>query len=87
MTERIEKIFTNFANEQEDSLKQMGMTKEEFIENAKEWSKTKEGKLEIQKFILTQEIKSLQKQIDAIQENINKKEETIKEIDEEITTI
>lgn len=87
MTERIEKIFINFTEEQEDSLKQMGMTKEEFIENAKEWSKTREGKLEIQKFILTQEIKSLQKQIDAIRENIDKKEETIREIDEEIATL
>ena len=38
----------------------MGMTKEEFIGNTKEWSKTNEGKLEIQKFILTQEINNLQ---------------------------
>ena len=60
--DRLEDIFTSFANDQEESLKDMGMTKEEFIENAKKWSETKEGKLEIQKFILNQEIKDLKDQ-------------------------
>ena len=80
MTDRIEKIFTKFANEEEEALNKMGMTKTEFIENAKKWSETEDGKLEIQKFILTQEISSLKKQISEIEENIVKKENSIKEI-------
>ena len=63
MDNKLENIFTNFANSQEETLKEMGMSKESFIEQAKEWSKTEEGKLEIQKFILQQEIINLEDQI------------------------
>lgn len=87
MTDRIEKIFTKFANEEEESLNKMGMTKTEFIENAKKWSETEDGKLEIQKFILTQEISSLKKQISEIEENIVKKENSIKEIEIELSNL
>lgn len=87
MTDRIEKIFTKFANEEEEALNKMGMTKTEFIENAKKWSETEEGKLEIQKFILTQEISSLKKQISEIEENIVKKENSIKEIEIELSNL
>lgn len=87
MTDRIEKIFTNFANEEEEALNKMGMTKTEFIENAKKWSETEDGKLEIQKFILTQEISSLKKQISEIEENIVKKENSIKEIEIELSNL
>ncbi|WP_455645832.1 hypothetical protein, partial [Methanosphaera sp.] len=69
MDDRLEKIFINFANDQEDALKEMGMTKDEFVENAKEWSKTEEGKLEIQKFILNQEIKGIEKEIEELKGN------------------
>lgn len=86
MTDRIEKIFTKFANE-EEALNKMGMTKTEFIENAKKWSETEDGKLEIQKFILTQEISSLKKQISEIEENIVKKENSIKEIEIELSNL
>lgn len=87
MTDRIEKIFTKFANEEEEALNKMGMTKTEFIENAKKWSETEDGKLEIQKFILTQEISSLKKQINEIEENIVKKENSIKEIEIELSNL
>lgn len=87
MTDRIEKIFTKFANEKEEALNKMGMTKTEFIENAKKWSETEDGKLEIQKFILTQEISSLKKQISEIEENIVKKENSIKEIEIELSNL
>lgn len=87
MTDKIEKIFTNFANQQEESLKEMGMTKDEFITNAKEWSKTKEGSLEIQKFILNQEIKGLKKDIESINELIIKKQDSILEIDDELKNL
>lgn len=87
MTDRIEKIFTKFANEEEEALHKMGMTKTEFIENAKKWSETEDGKLEIQKFILTQEIISLKKQISEIEENIVKKENSIKEIEIELSNL
>ena len=87
MTDRIEKIFTKFANEEEEALNKMGMTKTEFIENAKNWSETEDGKLEIQKFILTQEISSLKKQISEIEENIVKKENSIKEIEIELSNL
>ena len=87
MTDRIEKIFTKFANEEEEALNKMGMTKTEFIENAKKWSETEDGKLEIQKFILTQEISSLKKQISEIDENIVKKENSIKEIEIELSNL
>ncbi|MDO5822083.1 hypothetical protein [Methanosphaera sp.] len=87
MTDRIEKIFTKFANEEEEALNKMGMTKTEFIENAKKWSETEDGKLEIQKFILTQEISSLKKQISEIEENIVKKEKSIKEIEIELSNL
>ncbi len=80
MSDRLEDIFTSFADEQEDSLKELGMTKDEFITNAKEWSKTEDGKLEIQKFILEQEIKELEN-------NINKKKQTINEIEEELQNL
>ena len=85
--DRLEDIFTSFANDQEESLKDMGMTKEEFIENAKKWSETKEGKLEIQKFILNQEIKDLKNQITELESDIAKKQESIKDIDEEICNL
>ena len=85
MTDRIEKIFTKFANEEEEALNKMGMTKTEFIE--KKWSETEDGKLEIQKFILTQEISSLKKQISEIEENIVKKENSIKEIEIELSNL
>ena len=84
---RLEDIFTSFANDQEESLKDMGMTKEKFIENAKKWSETKEGKLEIQKFILNQEIKDLKDQITELESDIAKKQESIKDIDEEISNL
>ena len=87
MTDRIEKIFTKFANEEEEALNKMGMTKTEVIENAKKWSETEDGKLEIQKFILTQEISSLKKQISEIEENIVKKENSIKEIEIELSNL
>ena len=87
MTDRIEKIFTKFANEEEEALNKMGMTKTEFIENAKKWSETEDGKLEIQKFILTQEISSLKKQISEMEENIVKKENSIKEIEIELSNL
>lgn len=87
MTDRIEKIFTKFANEEEEALNKRGMTKTEFIENAKKWSETEDGKLEIQKFILTQEISSLKKQISEIEENIVKKENSIKEIEIELSNL
>ncbi|WP_303222315.1 hypothetical protein [Methanosphaera stadtmanae] len=87
MTDRIEKIFTKFANEEEEALNKIGMTKTEFIENAKKWSETEDGKLEIQKFILTQEISSLKKQISEIEENIVKKENSIKEIEIELSNL
>ena len=87
MTDRIEKIFTKFANEEEEALNKMGMTKTEFIENAKKWSETEDGKLEIQKFILTQEISSIKKQISEIEENIVKKENSIKEIEIELSNL
>ena len=87
MTDRIEKIFTKFANEEEEALNKMGMTKTEFIENAKKWSETEDGKLEIQKLILTQEISSLKKQISEIEENIVKKENSIKEIEIELSNL
>lgn len=85
--DRLEDIFTSFANDQEESLKDIGMTKEEFIENAKKWSETKEGKLEIQKFILNQEIKDLKDQITELESDIAKKQESIKDIDEEICNL
>ncbi len=85
--DRIEKLFTNFANTQEDRLKEMNITKEEFIEQAKEWSKTEEGKLEIQKFILLREIDDLKDQISELEENIYKKETAIKDIDEELSKL
>ena len=87
MTDRIEKIFTKFANEEEEALNKMGMTKTEFIENAKKWSETEDGKLEIQKYILTQQIRSLKKQISEIEENIVKKENSIKEIEIELSNL
>ncbi|OED29844.1 hypothetical protein [Methanosphaera sp. WGK6] len=87
MDDRLEKIFTNFANDQADALKEMGMTKEEFVENAKEWSKTEEGKLEIQKFILNQEIKSIEDEINELKDKITKKLNSIGEIDEELSKL
>ena len=53
----------------------------------KKWSETEDGKLEIQKFILTQEISSLKKQISEIEENIVKKENSIKEIEIELSNL
>ncbi|MBO7718940.1 MAG: hypothetical protein J6S29_02180 [Methanosphaera sp.] len=87
MSDRLENIFINFANSQEELLSQMNLTKEEFVENAKKWSETEDGKLEIQKFILNQEIDDLKSEIAEIEENIAKKEESIKEIDAELAKL
>lgn len=87
MENKLENIFTNFANSQEETLKEMGMSKESFIEQAKEWSKTEEGKLEIQKFILQQEIIDLEKQISNLNDSINKKQKSIEDINKELSNI
>lgn len=87
MDNKLETIFTNFANSQEETLKEMGMSKESFIEQAKEWSKTEEGKLEIQKFILQQEIINLEDQISDLKNSINKKQESIDEINIELSNL
>lgn len=87
MNDRLENIFTNFANTQEESLKQLGMTKESFIEQARTWCETEEGKLEIQKFILEQEIVDLEKQIAQLNESIGRKRESIDEIDDELSKL
>ncbi len=87
MNDKLENIFTNFANSQEETLKEMGMTKESFIEEAKQWCKTEEGKLEIQKFILQQEITDLEKQISDLKVSVDKKQESINEIDKELSNI
>ena len=87
MDEKLVRIFTNFASSHEESLKEMGLSKEEFIEQANEWTATEEGKLEIQKFILTQEIKDLKDEISKLEGSISKKEESILEIDEELKNL
>ncbi len=87
MSDRLENIFINFANSQEELLSQMNLSKEEFVENAKKWSQTEDGKLEIQKFILNQEIDDLKSEIAEIEKNIAKKEESIKEIDAELAKL
>lgn len=87
MSDVYEKYFINFAESHEDSLKELGLTKESFIQQAKEWSQTREGKLEIQKFILSQEIKSLEEDIISIREKISRKEESIREIDDELKNL
>ena len=87
MDNKLENIFTKFANSQEETLKEMGMSKESFIEQAKEWSKTEEGKLEIQKFILQQEIINLEDQISDLKNSINKKQESIDEINIELSNL
>lgn len=87
MDNKLENIFINFANSQEETLKEMGMSKESFIEQAKEWSKTEEGKLEIQKFILQQEIINLEDQISDLKNSINKKQESIDEINIELSNL
>ena len=87
MDNKLENIFTNFANSQEETLKERGMSKESFIEQAKEWSKTEEGKLEIQKFILQQEIINLEDQISDLKNSINKKQESIDEINIELSNL
>jgi septal ring factor EnvC (AmiA/AmiB activator) len=87
MDDKLENIFTNFANSQEETLKEMGMSKESFIEQAKEWSKTEEGKLEIQKFILQQEILDLEKQVSDLNNSINKKQKSIDEINIELSNL
>ncbi len=87
MDENLERIFNNFANSHEESLKEMGMSKESFIEQAKSWCETEEGKLEIQKFILEKEIKDLEDDISDIKAVIVKKRESIDEIDEELSKL
>ncbi|MDO5850928.1 MAG: hypothetical protein Q4Q23_00385 [Methanobacteriaceae archaeon] len=66
----ITELFENFAIEKEEKIKELGMTKEEFIQTATEWTKTEEGKLEIQKFILEQEVEKLESQIEKKQVEI-----------------
>lgn len=87
MSDRLENIFNNFADSHMDVLGQMNLTKEEFVENAKQWSQTADGKLEIQKFILKQEIDDLKSQIVELEDSIRKKEESIHDIDEELAKL
>lgn len=87
MDEKLENIFINFADSQEEMLKEMGMSKESFVEQAKQWSKTEDGKLEIQKFILQQEISDLENQISDLKDAINRKQESIDEIDKELSNL
>lgn len=87
MDDKLENIFTNFANSHEETLKEIGMSKESFIEQAKEWSKTEEGKLEIQKFILQQEIMDLENQISDLKNSIDKKQDSIQEINQELSNL
>lgn len=87
MSERLENIFNNFADNHEDVLRQMNLSKEEFVENARQWSETEDGKLEIQKFILSQEIDDLKLQISELEDSIRKKEESIRDIDDELAKL
>lgn len=87
MDEKLERIFINFADSQEESLKQMGFTRDSFIEQARSWCETEEGKLEIQKFILEKEISDLEDEISEIEASINKKRESIREIDDELSNL
>lgn len=94
MDEKLEKIFINFANSHEDTLVNMGFTKESFIDQANQWCETEEGKLEIQKFILQQEIEDLKSQISALNDEISNKQDaidrkcdSIKEIDDELKNL
>ncbi|MBR0473079.1 MAG: hypothetical protein IJI98_10340 [Methanosphaera sp.] len=87
MDEKLEHIFINFADSHEESLNEMGMTKESFIEQARSWCETEEGKLEIQKFILENEVQDLEKEISEIEKIINKKRESIDEINKELNNL
>ncbi|RAP53601.1 MAG: hypothetical protein BZ138_00380 [Methanosphaera sp. rholeuAM270] len=85
MDEKLESIFVNFADSHEESLNEMGLSRESFIEQARSWCETDEGKLEIQKFILEREILDLEDEISEIEDTINKKRESINEIEDELS--
>ena len=94
MDDKLENIFINFANSHEDSLVEMGFTKDSFIEEARQWCETEEGKLEIQKFILQQEIMDLESQISVLNDEISnkrdaidRKRDSINEIDDELNKL
>ncbi len=87
MNERLEKIFISFADDHEDTLTELSMTKEEFIDNARKWSESREGSLEIQKFMLQQEVNDLEEQVNELQVSISKKMASIEDIDTELENL
>ena len=87
MSDSYEEVFTDFANNHEDVLMDMGLTKEEFVDNARQWSQTADGKLEIQKFILNQEIDDLNSQIRELEESVERKKDAIRDIDDELSKL
>ncbi len=87
MTQSIENKFRNYAQNQKEELEKMGMSVDEFVKNALEWSNSVEGKLELDKFILSEEIKDIEEEISVLKKKIDKKQKAIDEIDEEISNL
>lgn len=80
----LEKRFRQYAQKEEETLKKHGKGIDEFVKEAMEWSHSIEGKLELDRFILSTEILNIEEEIKALKEKREKKQKAINEIDDEL---
>ncbi|WP_303235995.1 hypothetical protein [Methanosphaera cuniculi] len=80
----LEKRFRQYAEKEKETLKKHGKGTEEFVKEAMEWSRSVEGKLELDKFILSTEILHIEEEMEALRKRREKKQKAISEIDDEL---
>lgn len=71
--QNLEKRFRQYAEKEKETLKKHGKTTDSFVKEAMEWSRSVEGKLELDKFILSTEILHIEEEIEALRKRREKK--------------
>ena len=69
--QNLEKRFRQYAEKEKETLKKHGKTTDSFVKEAMEWSRSVEGKLELDKFILSTEILHIEEEIEALKTKSN----------------
>ena len=71
--QNLEKRFRQYAEKEKETLKKHGKTTDSFVKEAMECSRSVEGKLELDKFILSTEILHIEEEIEALRKRREKK--------------
>ena len=85
MNSKLEEKFKQFAEAQQETLKESGLTVEDFIKDAMMWAESEEGKLELNKMLLMDDIKEIESEINEIKSEIAEKNSQINELNNKIS--